>query len=238
VGTDYSIVYKVVGGCLYTFIKFVAAQGTNSITFDATGLDTVGDGTGTTITNPALILQHVLANFVFNRWVAPVSQGNGLWYPLSASLCDPTKFQALQVAFDARMTKGAYYAQSSTQVKGLNGLNDWAQSFNLKLYWGTNGLVKAVPFDHSIQYRELTAAPYVIDLTKYEVVSTPFSEPYDPTAIRNSEAISYVQQPGAPQGTASAGAAAGMQQVANVLDDTVPEQVQDSRTMTWSQGSL
>lgn len=70
VGAGWSVEYLTRGGRVWTVIKFTTDQGTGVITVDLHGVETVGDGSGTMITNQALQHAHLLSNFCFADWTS------------------------------------------------------------------------------------------------------------------------------------------------------------------------
>lgn len=70
--TDYTVEHRVVGGKLITSIEFVAeTDESDVVTADAVGYESVGDGSGEVILNPADQLLHKLVNFGFGDWRLP-----------------------------------------------------------------------------------------------------------------------------------------------------------------------
>ena len=130
---DYSITRPVVNGRTYTLIDFTATQGdTAVITCDAQGYETVGDGSGTLITDPPTILKHLLVNWIYGDYKT------GAWLSDSTAPVDTTTFGT--TFFSARGYQSSVYI-SGTKKKGLEVVNDFLASFEAKAYWTADGKI-------------------------------------------------------------------------------------------------
>lgn len=133
VTTDYAVSYAVKGGKTYTLITFVADQGTAVIKADVHGYETVGDGTGTLIDDPADAIKHLIVNFGFNT-------PTGTWASDSTAPVNVASFAAAK-AWVAGRAGGADYKASrliTEPVVLMNECEDWARDMRIPLHftWG------------------------------------------------------------------------------------------------------
>jgi len=137
----YSITHPVVNGRLYTLIDFTATQGESIITCDVEGLESVGDGSGTLISDPAAIAQHLIVNFIYGDW------RTGAWLSPSTAPIDTTTFGT--TFFSARPNPIQASLYVATRRRGLDVLNDFLVSFEAKAYWTFDGKVALLVEDFS-----------------------------------------------------------------------------------------
>lgn len=143
--SQYAITHPVVNGRQYTLIDFTSTQGSSSITCDATGYESVGDGTGTLIEDPADIIEHALSNWVFGDY------RSGAWLS-SAAILDAASFAT--TFFSDRGYKGSVYL--STKRRGIDVLNDLLKSFEAKACWTPEGKI-------ALKVEDVTSWSYVTD---------------------------------------------------------------------------
>lgn len=141
----YAITHPIVNGRQYTLIDFTSTQGTSAITCDAQGYETVGDGTGTLIEDPADIMEHLLSNWVFGDY------RSGAWLS-TAAIIDATSFAT--TFFSDRGYKGSVYV--NVKRRGIDVLNDLLKSFEAKACWTPDGKV-------ALKVEDVTAWSYVTD---------------------------------------------------------------------------
>jgi len=146
--TDYAIEYQTVNGRTWTVIDLVAAPGSNAVSCDAYGYETVGDGTGSPILNPADQLKHFLVNFVFGDYG---ESGTTLWAADGSAPVNVASFAAAAAFLTSREYRGSrYLAESKT---GLDELNQWCLDHWAKAFWtpgGEIGIHIADPTDMDI----------------------------------------------------------------------------------------
>jgi hypothetical protein len=140
--SQYSITHPTIGGFVWTFVEFTTTRGTSRIAADGVGLETVGDGTGTILTRPYEILQHLMANFAYthNSGVAWVLAG-----AMDALGIDTNSFAEadLKVA-NSRKYRAAVYISEPTSMLQL--INSWCDSFQIPAMLGVDGKIKLRPF--------------------------------------------------------------------------------------------
>lgn len=136
--SSYSISYPIVNGRQVTLIDFTATQGSSTITCDAQGYDTVGDGTGTLIEDPAAVIQHLLVNWIYGDW------RSGPWLSTSSAPVDTTSFGT--TFFSDRGYKASVYI-GGTKRQGLTILNELLKSFEARACWTPEGKIALVVED-------------------------------------------------------------------------------------------
>lgn len=129
--SGYSITYPLVNGRRYTLIDFTTTQGTSAITCDAQGYESVGDGTGTLITDPPTVLKHLLVNWIYGDYK------DGAWLSDSTAPVDTTSFGT--TFFSDRSAQASLYI--ATRRRGQDIVNDVLKSFEARAYWLSNGKI-------------------------------------------------------------------------------------------------
>ena len=127
----YSVTYPLVNGRRYTLIDFTSSQGTSTITCDAQGYESVGDGTGTLITDPPTVLKHVIVNWIYGDYK------DGAWLADATAPVDTTSFGT--TFFSDRGVQASLYIDS--RRRGQDVVNDVLKSFEARAYWLSNGKI-------------------------------------------------------------------------------------------------
>lgn len=148
--TTWATAYVTVNGRLYTVIDSTVDRGTSVVTCDILGYETVGDGTGTLMDEPTDQIKHLLVNFVYNEPPRVTSGGSLLWRadseaPVSTGDWSTTKTflaKLLPVGY-----KGSIYLTG--QNTGIDVLNNWCQSHEVKAFWTNNGNIAIRPDDQT-----------------------------------------------------------------------------------------
>ncbi len=148
VTTDYTVSRTTVNGRYYTIVTFLADQGTNAVTADVEGYDTVGDGTGTLIYDPVSVMLHFITNFILNDY------SRGLWTATDATFFDTASWTAVQGLLNDRAGGAAFTCSRylSNQVTGKSALEEFCQSFGLLPYWTNAGLLALAIDDPTMAY--------------------------------------------------------------------------------------
>lgn len=131
-GSGWATEYVTRNGRIYTCINFTTDQGTAEITADVQGYETVGDGSGTVITNPATQWAHYLSNFVFGDYMT------GSWLSTNA-LVDSSLLTAIEAHLTSLGARGSMYQDErgmATEATAQDG-----KSFGLLSYWTPTGTV-------------------------------------------------------------------------------------------------
>lgn len=143
VTSGFSIVYPVVGGRVYTLVKFDSSQGDKQVTVDAQGYETVGDGSGTLITNPMDELIHLLVNWIIGDYK------NGPWLSSSTAPIDAARAAAAATFLGNRGHKGSRYIAGEKRGKGKQIVDEWLNSFKCRAFWSNLGKIVFRFEDHA-----------------------------------------------------------------------------------------
>lgn len=142
----YAITHPIVNGRRYTCVDFSTDQGTSAITADVQGYETVGDGSGTLITDPATIAKHVLVNWVYGNYKT------GAWLLDSSAPVDTTSFGT--TFFSDRGYSHSVYIDKLRRGKDV--LNDLTKSMGARACWTSDGKV-------ALKVLDWTSFAYVAD---------------------------------------------------------------------------
>lgn len=146
--SGYTVTYPVVGGRVCTVIDFTSTMGNSAITADVQGYETVGDGSGTLITNPADQLKHELVNWVYGDYKS------GAWLSSTGVPLNLAAFTQTGLFFRAFGHVGSRRVFGE-QLTGLETLAEWASSWQTSLFWSNLGGLTPRVFD----YRALSLYP-------------------------------------------------------------------------------
>lgn len=133
--SGWSVVYTDVGGRTCTLVKFTSDQGTKAITADVQGYETVGDGSGTLITEPTQVIRHALTNWIYNDYKT------GLWFPESSAPIDGASFESAKVILSRNPSSKAARRIFGAQRRSNQDLTDWARSWQIRLFWTNSGKI-------------------------------------------------------------------------------------------------
>ena len=158
---EYQIITPIVGGRQQTILEFNLTGQTQeekdkfnelTISADVEGIETVGDGSGFLINNPADIWKHAFVNWIANDYFA------GLWFPDTAAPVDVDLFDECAAFFAlVRQSASRFLGGVSNAKKGRDELNGWAKDLNMRVFWTEAGLLGALPhtpFDLNIYIDE------------------------------------------------------------------------------------
>lgn len=206
------------GGVVMTDVSFGSDPGASaSITFDVNGLEDVGDGSGTVITNPVRILRHLAANFWFHRW------RTGDWYALSAAPINPRFAAALEQKMDARSYRGAVYF-GDVKRKPLAAFNLFTKELGVASWWTPEGEIALGMLD-PLEERTYLDSPWL----RGDVEDRDgFGELLDVSAVVRRLSMEYVQVP----------LDGSFLERLDVMDHTVAERTSEEATATWATGEL
>lgn len=143
---NYTASYTTIGGRSYTIITFSSSIPTESqeVTCDAEGYESVGDGSGTLITNPATQWAHRLSNFVLGDYMT------GAWLSTNA-LIDSTYLSESEDYFTLLGARGS--TDEDEQRTGKDITAAYCKSFGMRSFWTRGGKV-------AMRYENIFAAPY------------------------------------------------------------------------------
>jgi len=143
-GSGWSTSYVTVSGRIYTLIDFTTDQGTAEITCDANGYESVGDGSGSTITNPATQWAHRLSNFILGDYMT------GSWLSTSV-LIDSTALSAEESYWTSLGARGSDY--NAGKETGVEITTEYCNSWRRRCAWTASGKI-------AIGGENLFASPY------------------------------------------------------------------------------
>lgn len=141
-GAGWTTVRTMLNGNYYTLVDFTANQGSAVITADVQGYETVGDASGTIITNPAKILEHFLANFVFS------DVRDSVWISPSTVQINTTYITACADFFTNMGVQAARRIADQAQAQDI--LNDWCKAWEIPVLWTSTGKIGVLQEDHRI----------------------------------------------------------------------------------------
>lgn len=124
--------YVTKSGRIYTCITFTSDQGDGVVTLDADGYESVGDGSGSVITNPATIWAHRLSNWVFGDYMT------GSWLSTS-SLIDSTTLSAAESYMTTMGAKGSDY--DAERRTGYDITARYCNSWRMLTWWTLSGKI-------------------------------------------------------------------------------------------------
>ncbi len=131
---SYSLTHPVVNGRQYTLLEFTANQGlTSAITCDVQGYEAVGDGTGSLIVDPATMLKHALVNWVYGDY------RSGPWLADSSAPVDLGSFATTFFSDRDVPAQASWYI--NRKRKGLDVVNEFLSSFEMKACWTADGKI-------------------------------------------------------------------------------------------------
>lgn len=143
-GSGWATEYVTRGGRIYTCINFTTDQTDAEITCDANGYESVGDGSGSTITNPATQWAHRLTNFVLGDYMT------GSWLSTN-SLIDSTYLTSAESYMTSLGAKGSDY--DDQRRTGHDITARYCTSFRMRAWWTLSGTV-------ATEYENIFSAPY------------------------------------------------------------------------------
>jgi hypothetical protein len=141
--TDYTLTRVEVGGNLFTLIDWTVAgkpAQADAVTCDVEGFETVGDGSGSTITNPVAQLRHWLTNFVFG------SYRRGLWTS-SSSKIDSASWSEAETFASVYAFEGSMYIGGTRDLRSAEDVvRTWMGSWLcFRIWWGQDGKLRIGP---------------------------------------------------------------------------------------------
>ena len=157
------------------------------ITFSVKGIETVGDGTGTLITNPVLQYEHCLRNFMLGDWQTGAWLGTPVSGISGADLMDSSTFTT---AATEKSVRGVTYVGAG--AIGAEGervdigelLGRWNLSADVFSGYDRSGRI--------VVFNDTLGSPSVT-LDEGDVVEGTFSAPIDPDRLANVIPFSYAR---------------------------------------------
>lgn len=148
---DWSWAISTVDGQSWSIVTFDTDPAINAdgavepdsveVTADVDGLTSVGDGSGTVITDPIDCLRLLLDNFVFGDWAM------GAWDTTSAGV-DTTAFATVKTFLAGQGQGGLKAARAiDSQRRGGDELREWCSTFVVYPVWNKSGQLSLVADD-------------------------------------------------------------------------------------------
>jgi hypothetical protein len=192
-GDDYTVGHPIVNGRQYTCVTFKNDPLDAAVTADVQGIETVGDGTGTLITNPATQLAHLLVNTVWNTYQS------GAWFAYTTApilLTAGTPFAEAATWLNVYGVQGSRYLFAEGLVQGISLVDEWCGSNGLRAFWTSQGLLTIRPVDHRVS--DLYISGPLLRQETSEIGDS-FSLGYDDTNLIDNVSIQYLHGAAANQ---------------------------------------
>jgi hypothetical protein len=220
VSAGYSITHPTINGRLFTLVDFGSDQADAEVTADVTGYESVGDGSGLTLTGVDC-LKHALVNFVFGDY-----QG-GNWASVGTVPINTTAFTAAQTFLtDMGWQDVSRRYGGESKTSGMELIGDFCRTLQLNAFFTRAGQISIVADDHRVTtlwYDE----PRWLRFDLYEVGDS-FRLDYDRDSIIDRLTIQYVYSE----------ADGKFVQVIEVRDPDVGQESGDELALNWSKASL
>lgn len=219
-GAGFSITHPTINGRLFTLIDFSSDQADAEITADVTGYESVGNGSGTTLTGVDC-LKHALVNFVYGDY-----QG-GNWASVGTVPINTSSFTTTQSFLTDMVWEGVSRRYGgASKTSGMDLIGDFCSSLQLLAFFTREGQISVAPDDH----RSLTLwydEPRWLRYDLYEVGDS-FRLEYDRDSIIDRLSIQYVYSE----------ADGKFVQVVEVRDPDIGQENADELLAYWSKSSL
>lgn len=138
-GGTFSITNPKQGGRRVTLVDFTTTRGTSAISVDMLGVEPVGDGSGTVITNGVTITKHVLDNLVYGDYQ------RGAWLSGNAPI-DTTSWTSAETwtGFTNNNFVCMLYLGGKSQKTGIDVLAVACKNMLLRCFWKSNGTIALI----------------------------------------------------------------------------------------------
>jgi hypothetical protein len=123
---------------LYTTVTFTSDQQKKTVTVDARGYETAGDGSGTLIDNPCDQVVHALNNWIWGDYAS------GAW--LASAPISATAATSCAAFFARKGIKGSGYIKD--RIRGHDLVAAWLKTFNARGFWTNAGQLGLGVQDH------------------------------------------------------------------------------------------
>jgi hypothetical protein len=215
--THYTVEHETINGRLYTLVTFVSDPGEDPVTADVTGYESVGNGSGSTLTGTDA-LAHLLTNFIYGDY-----QG-GNWASTTTNI-NSTLFTAVQTILSGLgAQKVSMRFGGDSQLLGMDAINQWCKTLRVDAFWtglGKLGLCFNNPHDTTLWHD----AP---QLVLYPDELAPMRLEWDRSRLATRFMLSFLFSPAAGQ----------FVQTLEVRDASATEDVQASLELVDSYRSL
>jgi hypothetical protein len=219
VTSDYTVDHTTINGRLYTLVNFISDQTDNVVTADVTGFESVGNGSGSTLTGMDA-LAHLYTNFIKGDYQA------GNWASTDGDI-NTTSFSAVQTILAGRGAQkvSQRFGGDEKGTLGMDAVNSFCKSLRVDAFHtGLGKLAVAFnnPFDTTLSYSGTRLVTY----DKAEI--SPLRLVWDKTRFATRVLASFLFSP----------AAGAFVQKIEVADLSASESVQADLSLDWSYRSL
>lgn len=218
-GGAYTVTFETVKGALFTIVDFTSPQ-TGEVTADVEGLTDNPDGTGTLLTDPALIIKHLLVNFGFGDW-----RSGSAWLADGTAPVDATAFTTVGTYLTTLGYECSLYVSGDAQAGLLDVFNKWLVYHAAYAWWTNLGKLTVGVLDHRPPATIYPSDP-VIEGDSDELGA--FATPFDSQGIQREISIKYLR--GAVDGK--------LYQTYKVVDLSVSEPVGSSLSIEMAKASV
>jgi hypothetical protein len=180
----------LINGRQWTLIHFPGGFSTVdpsewAFTADIEGFETIGDGTGVLIENPANQILHLVTNFVFGEWTS------GLWLDPVDFPIDVDKFvETGDFLNELGQASSRYVGGKGSATKAKDEINRFTKNLELKVFWTSEGKLAILPNDHTTV--DVLAEQTILDDGLHDLNDPDFS--FDDSGLINRVFVSYIHQ--------------------------------------------
>lgn len=214
----YTVGHETFKGALFTTLTFTGAH-TGTITADVEGLTASSDGTGGLITDPGLIIKHLIVTFGYNDWRSGVYPGDG------TAPIDATSFTTVGTFLTTMGYEGSFYLDGAQQTTLLDVFNKWLADHGAYAWWTNLGKLTIKILDHRPPTTIYPTDP-VLEGDVDELGG--FQAPYSTDQIEREISVQYLRG-AVDQKT---------YQTLKVADLSVTERVSTALQLEWAKASL
>lgn len=143
----YAVEYPIINGRQFTVVNFTSDPGEDAaITADVQGYESVGDGSGTVLINPAEQVEHGLTNFVYGDYQS------GSWIDSSTAPIDQITLANVRTFMGDEVEgyEGAIYLDGKNPITGSTFVNTWLKTWEMRAFWTNDGKIGFAFFDHRL----------------------------------------------------------------------------------------
>ena len=217
--SDYTVEHETVNGRLYTLLTFNADQTDKAVTADVTGYESVGDGSGLTLTGMDA-LAHLLTQWIYGDY-----QG-GLWAATTSTI-NAASFSAVQTILSnlGAQKVSMRYGGDEQGTLGMDAINSFCKSLRVDAFYTGLGKLAVCfnnPFDTTLYYDD----PRLVRYDRDELA--PLALEWDKSRFATRVLTSFLYSP----------AAGAFVQKLEVKDCSATEDVQADLALDWSYRSL
>ena len=185
-----SDVFSLRNGRLWTLVEFPGGFSAVdpaewAFTADVEGFETIGDGTGVLIENPANMILHLITNFIFGEW------SSGLWFDSADFKIDVDKFITTGDFLNSLgQASSRYVGGKGTATKAKDEINRFTKNLELKVFWTSEGKIAILPNDHTTV--DVLAEDTTLDDGLHDLNDPSYT--FDDSNLTSRIFVSYIHQ--------------------------------------------